>query len=148
MCENFFLKYLTSNFFSSFISSLAFFFIVSLHQYDPPLPCLSSTKNPYRLLAAHQITFFSLFLSQSLPQTRLALQKAMLGISSPASEVEWSDEYYGESTAEVLRRQQQQQQDQREGGAAGEAKGGGGRAGRAGAGSSMSKGSHGSSRRR
>lgn len=76
----------------------------------------------------------------------------MLGISSPASDIKWRDEYYGESTVDLLALQKEQ----REGGEAvssGSEGKGGARAGRGGAvggggGSSSGKGARGSSRRR
>lgn len=86
---------------------------------------------------------------ESLPQTRLAYQKRMLGIPLSDSDVEWSDEYYGErSSWDDMQRQQLELSDG--GAAAGSARErkSGSRAGGVGRGSPIGRGGRGSSRQR
>lgn len=61
-------------------------------QLHPRLPLVFSLLSLYY----HPFDPLLTFSLQSLPQTRLALQKNMLGISSPSSDVEWRDDYSGE----------------------------------------------------
>ncbi|MCJ1467239.1 hypothetical protein MMC07_005862 [Pseudocyphellaria aurata] len=45
------------------------------------------------LASWEMLAWYGISARESIPQIRLALQKSMLGIPTPASDVEWSDDY-------------------------------------------------------